>query len=417
MTITNILSAIGNNNSIYPLLVRDCGIENVAKVTMTYKQNAKDSKFVARQAARERFIDEYGTSAVWLGGIPLIERVADKFIKNKGFSPEINTKLFKETPYQGINKNIEKFAATAADEVKELVFARDNQDKFKSLQVMKFAASIVLPITLMGFVLPRLNFNFTKKKIQAEKMKNKNRQNFVGMDNFIKNTKQKQNKPSFTGKYDILNISQLQKMMILDGGLSAGRVKTARNKEEKREMAFKMAGVCFLNYVAPKRIEKALNGLTKKIFKINTKLDPKIIANKDFIEQIKENKMMFPTGNTEKEILEFFDNNPKELFSKIAQEQGIVSYLKSNVRDPRRFVETEKVNELMNSIKEFIQDSKKSGNIEDFAKIAYKAKGFNIVVNVALSSFLLAFVLPKLQFLFRKLTTGSNLEPGIKTQV
>ena len=27
MSITNIVSALGDNNSIYPLLIRDCGIE------------------------------------------------------------------------------------------------------------------------------------------------------------------------------------------------------------------------------------------------------------------------------------------------------------------------------------------------------------------------------------------------------
>ena len=91
--------------------------------------------------------------------------------------------------------------------------------------------------------------------------------------------------------------------------------------------------------------------------------------------------------------------------------------LKNNVRDPRKYIEVQKANELIDSIKEFIKDSKKNGNIEEFAKTAYKAKAFNILINVGLSSFLLAFVLPKLQFLFRKLTTGSNLEPGIKTQV
>jgi hypothetical protein len=44
MTIANIISAIGNNSSVYPLLVRDCGIENAAKVAMTYKENNKESK-------------------------------------------------------------------------------------------------------------------------------------------------------------------------------------------------------------------------------------------------------------------------------------------------------------------------------------------------------------------------------------
>ena len=64
--ISNIISAIGNNNSIYPLIVRDCGIEVPTKVYKTYKQN-KDDKEIAYLATRERLIDEYATSAVWLG--------------------------------------------------------------------------------------------------------------------------------------------------------------------------------------------------------------------------------------------------------------------------------------------------------------------------------------------------------------
>lgn len=31
MSLVNIISAIGNNSSIYPLLIRDCGIENPIK--------------------------------------------------------------------------------------------------------------------------------------------------------------------------------------------------------------------------------------------------------------------------------------------------------------------------------------------------------------------------------------------------
>ena len=115
MTLVNIVSALGNNNSIYPLLVRDCGIENVAKVTMTYNQNVKDSKFIAKQATRERIIDEYGTSAVWLGGIPLMSWLSDKCIKASGLNPSINLKLYNETEAQGISKNIEKFKNIATN--------------------------------------------------------------------------------------------------------------------------------------------------------------------------------------------------------------------------------------------------------------------------------------------------------------
>ena len=48
MTITNIISAIGNNSSVYPLIVRDCGIEVPAKILLTYNQNKKDDKEIGK---------------------------------------------------------------------------------------------------------------------------------------------------------------------------------------------------------------------------------------------------------------------------------------------------------------------------------------------------------------------------------
>ena len=125
MSLVNIISAVGNNSSIYPLLVRDCGIEIPSKVAMTYQQNLKDSKQMAHNAVRERLIDEYGTSAIWLGGIPLMDWVCDKGIKKLGYDPKVNPNLFKEGVNkegnrQGLKYNIEKFKETAPEQVKAM---------------------------------------------------------------------------------------------------------------------------------------------------------------------------------------------------------------------------------------------------------------------------------------------------------
>ena len=48
-----------------------------------------------------------------------------------------------------------------------------------------------------------------------------------------------------------------------------------------------------------------------------------------------------------------------------------------------------------------------------FVRKSKFAKSANILTNVVLSSFLLAYVLPKAQFKFRKWITGSDLEPGL----
>ena len=202
-------------------------------------------------------------------------------------------------------------------------------------------------------------------------------------------------------------------MVILDSGLTVGRIKTARNKNEKAEMAFKMAGMCFLNYVAPKKIEKLLNKLTKFIFGINTSLDVKILSDKNFINQIKKGALELPKNTDEKSVLDFIDNNSNSVFVEQIKKLKLVSFLENNIRDPRRYVEVDKINSFRESVVEFVSDAKKSNSIEQYAKKALMAKSFNTIANVAISSFLLAIVLPKLQFLFRKLLTGSNLDPGL----
>ena len=69
----NAISAVGNNSSAYPLLVRDCGIEGPTKIIQNYNQTAKDSKRMAMHCAREKTIDEYATSTVWIFSVPIIK--------------------------------------------------------------------------------------------------------------------------------------------------------------------------------------------------------------------------------------------------------------------------------------------------------------------------------------------------------
>ena len=276
MALVNIISAIGNNSSVYPLIVRDCGIEVPSKIVLTYNQNKKESDGVAYLAARERFLDEYATSAVWLGGIPLVGWACDKFIKSKGLNPNVNLKLFKEEAgVQGIDYNIKKFKETAPDAVKDLLKAKENKKLYEKLLAGKFVASTAIPILFMGFILPKMVFASSAKKIAEQRQKEQQQQmNFVQKDKFI----------SFTGGNWVTkaaNFSAQDKMAVTDGGYAVGRVLTARNKNETYDIAFKMAGMMFLNFVAPKWIEKGLNKLT------GVELDPIILSDKNFVSKFK----------------------------------------------------------------------------------------------------------------------------------
>lgn len=407
MIVTNIISAIGNNSSIYPLLVRDCCIEAPSKILIARKENLKESKEIANDATREKIIDEYATSGIWLGGIPMVEYFSDKFISKKGYNPIVNLNLFKaeknKEAYQGIEYNINKFkniqAKDVQDAVQDLIKVKNNKGSFEKLLTKKFCAATIIPTIIMGFVLPKLNFALTKKireKKAPQKAESKKEISFTG---------------SFTSQ--IANLRTVDKMAISDGGLTVGRVTTSRNKDEACANAFRMIGSMILNFVTPIYIAKGLDKLANKLFNINVNLDPKILADNEFISTIKNSKVELPKSNTEKDLIDFIDNKPQALFSRFAQKTGKVSYLKSGYRDPRKFVDIKDLGKFRNEFENFIAKAKQSKNIENFARKAKFVKSANILANVGISSFLLAGVLPAATYKFIKLTTGSYSDPGL----
>ena len=153
----NAISAAGNNSGITPLLIRDCGIEVPTKVVQTYNQNKKESPVVAKHAVRERSLDEYTTTAVWVGGVPLVEYGFNKVLSKKG----LNDNISKKDALQSIDLNIKKFKKLAPKEVSELEAINKNKGLFKKFTVAKYATALAVPIALMGVVIPKLNFALT----------------------------------------------------------------------------------------------------------------------------------------------------------------------------------------------------------------------------------------------------------------
>ncbi len=416
MTIANIISAIGNNNSVYPLIVRDCGIEVPTKIALTYDQNKKESEGIAYLAARERFLDEYSVSAVWLGGIPFVGWLCDKFIKSRGLNPQVNLKLFKEEKgIQGIDYNIKKFKDIAPDAVKDLLKVKQNKKLYEKLLASKFVASTTIPILFMGFILPKLIFASSARKIENLRKKEAQQKSSSNISFLRKDRFYKPENISFKGNWvaKVANFSAQDKMAVTDGGYALGRVGTARNKNEAYDISFKMAGMMFLNFVAPKWIEKALNKAT------GVELDPVILADKEFIKQVKDGSILnyLPVSDKAEDLLKFVDNisNKDTQFIKFAKKFNKIKMLDNGVRDPRAYVDIKNLAKFRNDIKIFAEKAKGMTDtaFKSFVKKSKFAKSANIITNVALSSFLLAYALPKAQFKFRKWITGSDLEPGL----
>lgn len=444
MTITNIISAIGNNSTIYPLLVRDLFIEAPSKILIARKENMKESREMANDSTREKFLDEYCTSAIWLGGIPATETLYNKYMRKKGWNPDVNLKLFKENEIiakrnakkslndavvQGIDYNIEKFkniqAKDVQDAVADLIKVKNNKAGYEKLLTGKFCAATIIPTVIMGFILPKLNFALTRK---LREKKAETQQNFspsntftssftpLKSDIFTNFTSQNKTDLTFTGNLSstIANLRTVDKMAISDGGLTVGRVTTSRNKEEAYVNAYRMIGSMILNFVTPVYIAKGLDKLANSIFKLNVNLDPKILDSEEFINAVKNKTLEMPKSKSAKDIIEFLDTKSESLFCKFAKDMKKVTYLKSGYRDPRRYIDIEDMGKLINEFENFIKSANSSSDIVKFAKKAKFVKGFNILANVGISSLLLAGVLPKTQYLFTKAVTGSYTDPGLR---
>ena len=406
MSLVNIISAIGNNASVYPLIVRDCGIEVPSKIYMTYNQNLKDSKQMAYNATRERFIDEYGTSIVWLGGIPAMNKICDWGIKKLGYDAKVDSSLLNESEKQGLKLNIDKFKDKAPKEVEAMKKVLNNKATYQKLQAAKFVLSTAIPVAIMGYFLPKFNFALTDK-IRKKQEAVKPIVEPVIEEEYANYGKSNLSFKGFSAT--LANMSTVNKMALTDGGLTVGRVGTARNKFEKLEMGFKMSMMMFLNFIAPIWMAKCFDKLSMSLFKTNVNLSPNLFNDKNFINAIKENKIELPKGN----IVEFLDKKPDSMFSKLCEKYCGVKYLKDGIRDPRYFVSEKKVEAFKNEIESFTTQAKQSGNVEKFAKKALKIKSANILANVGISSFLLAVALPKLTFILRKKVTGLDADPGL----
>ena len=155
-----------------------------------------------------------------------------------------------------------------------------------------------------------------------------------------------------------------------------------------------------------------INGIKGSVYYKNQGMKGKDLYNdilKIHIKAIKENTLNLPDKN----FIEFLDKNPTSGFAKLCGKYCNVKYLKNGIRDPREFVDTGKIGNFVNEVSNFAQSALKSGNVENYAKKALKAKTFNIAANVCISSLLLAGALPKVTFMLRKLVTGKEPEPGL----
>lgn len=501
MNVTSIISALGNNASLTPIIVKDT-IDNTGRTIMAYNESAKVSKTIGRHAGRETFIEENVTSVVWAGGIPALKWIYDKVAvdtnKNLGFKKikglddtksfwgkfkqtvlaKTDAKLFNDKNVQTIEKKIAKFEKYAEnsttkteilDHAKKIV---SNKNLFKNLQAKKAAFSTLIPLAVVGFILPKAIYKLTEnsekeiqKKAIAQQLKQKKANQFYNNPTFkaFVNTNSRKSDVAFTGMgnkvVDVFN-SDIANLAILDAGVATGRMATARGKYDALDKGVKEVGVLYFIYLGGSNIAKGLNYLSKKIWKTPIALDNKVLENKEFkqavIDVVEGNKSQdkvlgfadakFKGLTLKEQVMSLFGkkNDTKSMNNKKA-EQAVVDFIENNLYsksinkeagqfdnltlkmakelgdidvvqkalNPFKTVNTKKISSLNKDMIEFVEAAIKSGDAKSFLKKAKNIKRGSVLGNIAICAAATAYVLPKLQFLIREKLTGSPASPGV----
>ncbi|MDD3594179.1 MAG: hypothetical protein PHX18_06095 [Candidatus Gastranaerophilales bacterium] len=446
--VSSIFSTLGNNSSLVPIIVKD-SVETVGRVSMAYNEGAKTSKRMGALDAREKLIEANTTSIVWLGGIPLLKVLFDKLITNNlyGFNKikEYGLDAFARTDIRLLNQKspqalrLENITDEALKgHVKKIV---ENPQGFKKLFATRSAVTTLLPALFLGWVLPKMIYKYTNSVIEKQKkqeLKHAFERQMANQHQIVdKNPafasfmgKAKNNNLSFGGIADTISTwftCPVKNMVMVDAGLVSGRIATTRRPMETAERAiFELGYVLFL-YCGGKYVAKGLEAIGKKFFKTPISLDSKIIEDKNFQSMIMEatknnkaaGKLAAIKNIDEAGLIKLIDGELaknggklKDLTLQAAEKLGLISIVKGK-RNPLKYIEPEKVKELGQHIEDLITSAAGSKNAEKFISKVKNLRRASVIANVAACSFALAYILPQIQFWFRRTFNKTSVAPGL----
>lgn len=237
--------------------------------------------------ARERFTEEIIGAAFWFSGVPLFNKLIDKYVGKKIFKlPETDFDTGRDNLRNPVKNYINKFKTQLKNnpEAAEKMIA-----KYKFGKVI---TSIILANCLVGLVLPKVNQGITKhlmkKKTQEPKKEQKqetNSDNQYSMDKFLKKDKVSFGMTPQTLMSLAYNFENNPKYGLLstDLGVWVGRGACARNKYERTEVLFRDISSSYFYMFNMPVIAMLLNKLQDGK---TTRLDP--VASKQVTDHMNE---------------------------------------------------------------------------------------------------------------------------------
>lgn len=405
-----IYSTLGNPNSLIPLGVKD--VSSCLGMTAGSYVTGKEEGF-------DRLIDEFGTEALWLGGIPALKWIYDKTVfKAFGLDAKIDPRNLKD---MDMFEKVKKYAPS--EEIKKnLEKAGEKKRLFKNLAATRFFVSTLLAAgSYVG--LTKLKQKYTDQKIRKNLIKEYQEEVKKNEAENQKNEEAKKtSQPSFKGLGKIVEefaFSPVKNMYILDGFITTERLKDSRTPQEFAGYVIKEGSALLFLYYAGKKIQQFMENSAKKNHDKSITLDSRVLESEEL-------KKVFHDGTIEKSIkdfdaantsngnlYEFLHKNPENEVVKIAKKSDVLkTYGKTNKIDTRAFVDfdevkgvNKQVNELYTQYKNAL---KKGETTEEFFTKVRKLKRNSINMNIGACILALGVITPAIMLLKRKTDKGGS---------
>ena len=241
--VSKFITKMTKADALAPVIALEATV-TIGRTLQAYKRGGWDE-------ARERGIEETTGAIVWLYGVNVLNKLGDKILGkvlgSKGKNFDVGTDKILRTPF----KNFMSKGAPKGISARNVAL----------LKGVKVLTSVVLADMFIGLVVPKVNQNITRL-MQAEKDQTKNPK--PKFKNYEKSSVGEN--PTFKGGLSAINTftnaienSNTGKLLSTDAGLISGRMYSARNKDERREIAIRDIGSIYFYMWAQKHVRNVLN--------------------------------------------------------------------------------------------------------------------------------------------------------------
>lgn len=414
ITTSTIYSKLGNNSSLVPLAIKD--IANSCGLTAaSYMSGDKNE-------GKDRFIDEFGTQAIWLWGIPAYKKILDiAMFKPAKLDPKVDVRIFKNPEILVAAK---EFAPTKA--IKEsLEYAASHQKLAKNLNIAKFAVSTILT-TLTYFGLTKFRHQYTENQIkkELEQEKQLKQDSFTAKNQPSQNTNGKD--VQFTGGFQDFIFDPVKNLMIVDGSITGERLTHARNPQDFFGYVIKEGSFWAFMYFAGPMISKALEKSADKKGK-SIDLDARVIFNEDL-------KTSFANGTLKKHLEQFkladksdvdiykFAVNPdnKNIVIDFAKKSDVIGLVKGSdtIVDTRKYIDLDELRGVGQKLEKLLSQYEKSGEtLDDFFKSVRSLKKGAVLKNIGACIGALGVLAPAIMLLVRQFSPEYQVKKDIEAKL